>query len=229
MKLKSFGCSFLFGTDLGDYKHDNLYPQPSLKTWPALLAKELDMQYVCLAHGGSGNLSILDRILKTVNSQESVFYCINWTYIDRFDYTDPLGGPTTKNDWKSLTPGSIEIAAEVYYRDLHSEYKDKLASLIYIKTAIEFLLANNCPFIMTFMDDLILDKQYHTNKGIEYLQNYVSPYLHKFDGMNFLDWSRHHRFDISPNQHPLEEAHAAASRYMLPEIQNWVTNNKPAG
>ena len=222
MRLKSFGCSFIYGCDLPDENYSN-YSQLS---WPALLAQSRDLDYSCYAKPGSGNLQILHSIINEIpTSNRQDFFVIGWTYIDRFDYTDPLGGPTKKNDWKSLTPGSTELAAEIYYRDLHSEYKDKLTSLIYIKTAIEFLLANNCPFIMTFMDSLILDKKYHTNKGIEYLQNCVSPYLREFEGMNFLDWSRHHGFDISQDHHPLDDAHNAAFCYIMPEIHKWATDN----
>jgi len=219
MKLKSFGCSFVYGSDLDDCNHDNgVDIRPSMKTWPALISTRLGMEYVCHAHGGSGNLCILDRIMKSIKPGSPSFYCINWSYIDRFDYKDPNSDQTGKNDWKSLTPQSHHLTSEIYYKDLHSEYRDKLTSLIYIKTAIDFLTKNHCPFIMTFMDYLIFDKKYHTNFGIEDMQNAVRNYLYDFNGMNFLDWSKHHGYGISPQNHPLEEAHQSAADYMMPRI-----------
>ena len=218
MKLMSFGCSFIYGSDLDDCKHVGIDISPSMKTWPALIAAQLGWKYVCRAHGGSGNLCILDRIIKSIKSDGPYFCCINWSYTDRFDYSDPNGGPTGINDWKSLTPQSHDLAGEIYYRDLHSEYRDKLSSLIYIKTAIDFLKSNKCPFIMTFMDPLILDKKFHINYGIEQLQDSVCQYLYDFEEMNFLDWSRYHGYKISPQNHPLEEAHRSAADYMLPRI-----------
>jgi len=218
MKLKSFGCSFIYGSDLDDCKHAGIDISPSMKTWPALIAARLGWEYVCRAHGGSGNLCILDRIIRAIRSDEPSFYCINWSYTDRFDYRDPNGGPTGTNDWKSLTPQSNHLAGEIYYRDLHSEYRDKLTSLIYIKTAIDFLKSNKCPFMMTFMDPLILDKKFHLNHGIEQLQDDVCQYLYDFEEMNFLDWSKHHGYGISPQNHPLEEAHRSAADYMMPRI-----------
>jgi hypothetical protein len=117
-----------------------------------------------------------------------------------------------------LTPCSSDLAGEIYYRDLHSEYRDKLTSLICIKTAIDFLKVNNCPFIMTFMDPLIVDTKYHVNSTIRQLQDAVCDYLEDFEKMNFLDWSKYHGYKISPQNHPLEEAHQAAAEYMMPRI-----------
>ena len=192
---------------------------PSMKTWPALISAQMGWKYECYAHGGSGNLCILDRIMKSLASDKSSFYCINWSYIDRFDYKDLNGGGLNgMNDWKSLTPQSHDTIGTIYFRNLHSEYRDKLTSLIYIKTAIDLLKENKCPFIMTFMDSLILDKKYHVNYGIEQLQNAVCDYLYDFEEMNFLDWSRCHGYKISPQNHPLEEAHRAAADLMLPRI-----------
>ena len=218
MKLRSFGCSFVYGSDLDDCRHVGIDSYPSMKTWPALISARLGWEYVCHAHGGSGNLGILDRIIKSIKSNKISFYCINWSYIDRFGYNDLNGGITGMNDWKSLTPQSSNLAGKIYYRDLHSEYRDKLTSLIYIKTAIDFLKENKCPFIMTFIDPLILDKQYHVNHGTTLLQNSVCDYLYDFEGMNFLDWSRHHGYKISPQNHPLEDAHQAAAEYLMPRI-----------
>ena len=61
-KVKSFGCSFSFGTDLPDINNN----QPSKLTWPALVANHLDLKYECYAVGGCGNLQILENILNQV-------------------------------------------------------------------------------------------------------------------------------------------------------------------
>jgi hypothetical protein len=60
MKLQSFGCSFIYGTDLDDCPDQNgIAICASRKTWPALISARFGMNYRCRAHGGSGNLSIL--------------------------------------------------------------------------------------------------------------------------------------------------------------------------
>ena len=75
---------------------------------------------------------------------------------------------------------------------------------------------------MTYMDELIFEQEWHCNPSIMDLQNYVRPYLHNHDGMNFVDWSRSQGFAISDTLHPLEAAHAAAADYWLPYVQSRV-------
>jgi hypothetical protein len=85
MKIKSFGCSFIFGTDLADETRGEPYAQSSQLTWPALLAQDLGLEYECHARPGSGNLRILEKIL-SISIQTPATFVIGWTWIDRFDY-----------------------------------------------------------------------------------------------------------------------------------------------
>lgn len=216
MKLKSFGCSFIFGSDLGDAVTEAGPDQrASLSTWPALMAKKLNHQYVCFAHGGAGNLAILDRLLNQLSKSEPAFFVINWTYIDRFDYRDLSGGPTTLNDWIQIRPGDETAISEMYFKNLHSEYRDKLTSLIAINTALDVLEKQQRSFIMTNMDDLLLDDKFNIGPGMKILQDRIRPHLTSFQGLDFLSWSRAQGFLISEYNHPLEAAHAAAAEYVL--------------
>jgi len=206
-KLKSFGCSFIFGDDLQDtFK----CPDPwSAYTWPALLAKHLKLRHVCYAHSGSGNLQILDSLLKEVDDPEPAVYVIGWTWVDRFDYTDPVSA-----EWRTIRPTDTDSAAQHYYRRLHSQYRDKLTTLTYISTAISALLAHGHKFIMTCQDPLIFETKWHAGPAIQTLQNYVNSHMTNFEGVSFLDWSRLHGHAISPAWHPLESAHQAAFEYI---------------
>lgn len=208
MILKSFGCSFIFGTDLADDGRNQPKATPSNCTWPALLAKSQGWDYSCSARPGSGNLQILQRLIEQLPDNDPLlFYVIGWSWIDRFDYTDG------RDWWQTLMPIDTTSIATNYYRDLHSQYRDKLTSLICIKTAIDILNQHNIPFVMTHMDDLLFEDQWHTDASIRYLQNFVRPYIKKFDGKTFLNWSKEKGFEISPTLHPLEQAHKAAAEY----------------
>lgn len=228
MKLKSFGCSFIFGNDLHDDGREGAWATPSLHTWPALAAARLGMDYQCWAKGGMGNLQILDRVLLQAaydhTYHERALFVINWTWIDRFDYIvdhDRKVEHTRakfRDTWSTITPVSDSEEAEFYYRRLHSQHKDKLLSLIYIRTAVDVLEQKGIPFVMTYMDDIIKDTQHDVPYSITDCQDRVFPYLRAFDGMNFLDWSRSRGFPISPTLHPLEQAHAAAADIMTPII-----------
>jgi hypothetical protein len=215
MQLKSFGCSFIFGNDLPDDNNGNLYGTVSRYTWPSLVAKQLGYDYSCYAYPGIGNLRILDRLLLQINADiQPALFVINWTWIDRFDHQD------ADLKWHTIMPVDTSQTANFYYRNLHSQYRDKLTTLMAIKLAIDTLKAKNLPFIMTYMDELIFETQWHAGPGIYDLQEYVRPYLTKFDDQTFLDWGRDNGFPISPTLHPLEQAHQEAANYIINRIES---------
>lgn len=218
MIVRSYGCSFIFGTDLADDGRDGPYATPSQYTWPALIAKRLEKPYVCRAKGGAGNLQILDCILRDAACNEQSLFLIGWSYADRFDYGDLDTSSTTK-DYTTICPITNTPEAASYYRNLHSEFRDKFTTLINIKVAIDILKEKRCPFIMTCMDSkLIFDTNWHVPLSIIELQNQVRPYITDFDGKNFLQWSKDKKFIISKTEHPLEDAHWAAHEYIWPFI-----------
>jgi len=213
MQLKSFGCSFIFGSDLAD-THE-VVNTPSKLTWPALLAKHLKYSYSCHARPGSGNLQIAEKVLIQANNNDNDLYVINWSWIDRFDYYNSNHTGITWQDWSTIMPVDSTDLAKIYYRDLHSEYQDKLTTLMLIKLVIDTLKQKGIPFLMTYMDNLIFDQEWHTTPAVIDLQNYIKPYMTSFNDQTFLDWSREHRYPESEKWHPLEEAHTAAADYMI--------------
>lgn len=222
MKLKSFGCSFIFGTDLPDDGRFREYATGSSLTWPALVARKLGYRYITYARPGSGNLQILERLLNHAQDDDTM-YVIGWTYIDRFDYVDhTLATPWPGTKWSTLMPIDNTAVAETYFRHLDSEYADKLRALIYIKTAIDTLIANKCQFIMTYIDPLTICDQWHTTKATTDLLHYIKPYLSNFEGKTFLDWSKSKGFEISDTMHPLGPAHQAAADLVLQNLSDYI-------
>ena len=215
MKLKSFGCSFIYGTDLADDGRGYLVATPSQLTWPSLLAKDSNYNYECYARPGAGNLRILEKILNQVSVSEHDVFVVGWTWIDRFDYTTEATSPTPQSErignavWKTVMPIDTDSKALNYYRDLHSQYRDKFTNLVYIKTAIDILKQKNIPFIMTYMDNLLFETHTQT-PSVKELQDYILPYMTTFNGQTFLEYSKKNGFPISETLHPLEPAHQAA-------------------
>ena len=217
MTLKSFGCSFVFGSDLKDDGRNGPRATPSQFTWPALLAQHQGRDYSCHARPGSGNLQILEHVLNQVPvSNSSDLFVIGWTWTDRFDHWDANHDPRKKlTAWSTIMPVNTTDLAKTYYRDLHSEYRDKFTSLCNIKLAIDTLNQRGIPFVMTYMDELLFDQRWHVSNSVLDLQSYIKPHMTTFDGLTFLDWSRGRGFEISPAWHPLEPAHAAAADYLI--------------
>lgn len=213
--LKSFGCSFIFGSELKD--QDERYGlKPSKFSWPALIADQLQINYECYALPGQGNFKILCDILENSADQEDSIFVINWTWIDRFDFIN------YQESWVSILPGDNDEISKFYYKNLHSQMRDLISNACYINSAIEHLESLGIPYIMTYMDHNLLTDihpQWHNPKYLEVLQSKLNSKLQNFNGLNFLDWSRRENFAISKNWHPLDDAHAAAAKFWLPAVE----------
>jgi len=209
MILKSFGCSFIFGSDLSDLANEPITSRKfSNLTWPAVLAQKLNFSYECFARPGSGNLQIAERVLNEIKEKDSSLYVINWTWIDRFDYHT---GKNKWQEWETLRPSEDSLVAHMYFKNLHSEYRDKLTSLMFVNTVISKLLQKEINFIMTYEDKLLFDQTWHCSPSIKEMQDYCINHMFTFDGMGFLEWSRNNNYKISNKWHPLDDAHKAAA------------------
>ena len=214
MNLKSFGCSFIFGSELADAICIPGLVIPSETSYAAQLAHHFGYNYQCHGRPGSGNLQIAEQVLSHIVSDTPALFLIGWTWIDRFDY---WGAEHTwyGTNWQTILPVDNDTLARTYYKDLHSQYRDKLMTLMTIKLVIDTLKQHNQKFIMTYMDDLIFETEWHTTPAIITLQNYIKPYLTTFEGLTFVEWCRKNRYPITEQGHPLEAAHAAAAEYIL--------------
>lgn len=221
MNLKSFGCSFIFGSELADDGRHGPYATPSQLTWPAHVAQHLNFNYCCFARPGAGNLQILEQILNQIpHSDSRDFFVIGWTWIDRFDYYDCNFDPRKKRSpWNTFMPIDESELAKTYYKHIHSEYRDKFSTLCHIKLAIDTLEQAGIPFLMTYMDQLIFDQRWHVTPAVEHLQHCVKKHMTQFEDMSFLEWSRHHKYPETAAWHPLEQAHQQAAKYIINRVQ----------
>lgn len=209
MKLKSFGCSFVYGSDLSDCTHK----RASHLTWPALLADKLDLPYECHARPGIGNLQIMQKILQQVADPELSVFVINWTWLDRFDYMHPVD-----ESFLTLRPDGNSIEHKLYYKYFYNQYHTMLTNGAWILAVLMLLHAKNIPYIMTCQDSILMEAvnpNWQDSISMSQLQDHIGPYLQWFENKSFLDWSKSKQFTISPLLHPLETAHAAAADYMI--------------
>jgi len=213
-KIKSYGCSFVYGTDLLDCPHSTVPGsfKASNKTWPAITAQQLDLEYECYARPGVGNNYIAQQVVS--NADPDSLNVIVWSWIDRWEFFD-----ITLNRWTTVRPTGTEDhpLAEIYYKHLQSELQDKWQSLNYIYSTHEYLRRNNIPFVSHNMDELLLDQTYHAPSYITRLQDDIADAVRRFpDNQTFLEWSKKNNFPISKQLHPLEKAHSEAVKVWLP-------------
>ena len=211
--IKAFGDSFFYGSDLLDCPGDSLIT-PSQQTWPALVAKKLNLNYKCYAEPGRSNSWIAQQVLRFADA--SSLNVIQWTWIDRWEFYN-----TVKEEWLTVRPtGADNPLATPWYKYFQNELQDKWHNLNVIHSTHAYLKENNIPFVSHFLDDILLDRKYHCPTYIQGLLTLVDASIKRFpEAQTFLAWSRSNNFAISNNWHPLEEAHAAAAQLWLPEYQ----------
>ena len=91
-KIVSFGDSFVFGSELSNNKDGH-------KSWIALAANQLGVDYETTAVPGCGNENITRQILTyfSNNPSDNVLAIINWTWGARWDFYIP-----GKEQWTTL-------------------------------------------------------------------------------------------------------------------------------
>lgn len=211
MKLKSFGCSFVYGSELADCPV-SINDRPSKLSWPALVAQHYNLWYSCRAWPGSGNLRIAESVLNELAMDPSPsVYVIAWSWIDRFDYVNM----SDENRWRTMLPTNESNDSVFYYKHIHTEFRDKLTTLINIKATHDAVTAAGHKIIMTYTDELMFDPTYNANHAVRLLQKELKPRMTLFENQTFLEWAKTHGHKISPGWHPLEDAHRAAADLII--------------
>lgn len=237
MNIGIFGDSFLFGDGLSD-----AIPYPSKKVWPALIAKKLNFPFYNFSKAGAGNLYIADQVSRyiSINGNNS-FYFINWSYIDRYDKVEVCNSqveyqialtsmldskinrkhhiPYTEK-WKSILPAHNTTSAKEYYKHFFHQYTAKLQNLLTIHSVLCQLKEKNCKYIMTYMDHLLFENEWHTSYSIEFLQQSIRNDMSTFNDLDFLSWSEKNKYAPSNDGlHPGEQSHQAAAEYWMPRVR----------
>jgi len=218
-KVIAFGDSFTRGDELTDCPDE-----PSLfstSTWPALLAKKLNIDYDCIAIGGKGNHWISWMVAKDLHKLKDVLCIINWTWFERFDYITNDTVNTDWVQWRTTHPRHEDKLNHYFYKHIDSEYWNLHRNLQQLHSTIALLKQNKINFLMTCLDpllhtkiqgDSLYDKDWQdvtTN-----LQEHILYEIINFYGYTFLDWSKHKNFPLGANGHPLEKAHVEAAKYI---------------
>lgn len=210
MKLKSFGCSFIYGSELSQRTH----------TWPSVIAQRLGLDHENHGIEGAGNLRIMESILTHANKDD--ICVVKWSWIDRFDIVQLKEQQWHTEQWHTLVPSDTDSLASFYYRNLHSQYRDMLTNLLYIKTAQDYLNSEGVLSLMTYMDSLLfepINDDWHDRRAVTFLQQSIISNMVLFNDMTFLQWSRSNNYAESQLWHPLDEAHKHAADLMFPQVQ----------
>jgi hypothetical protein len=88
-----------------------------------------------------------------------------------------------------------------------------------IKLAVDSLQQHGYPYIMTYMDHLIFETEWHTSPAVQTMQDHIRDSMTDFEGMNFTEFTDYYGYPIgSRASHPLEQAHRAAADVIISQL-----------
>lgn len=173
MIIVAGGDSFIFGTELAD----QVRGVHSKQTFPALLAKESNLDYVCVAKPGAANSEIARHVVNYCETHKDIDKAIMvlWTFPNRYEFNFAVGG------WKSINVWNLQDADQIK-KQLHSFSQKTIDDQI--KTNEQLRSDNNFVFMEEFYKTVATTEFweiYTSLKEIVYLQNYLEinkiPYL----------------------------------------------------
>jgi hypothetical protein len=215
MKLLASGCSFIYGSELSDERPGT--GGHSYSTYPALLARHLNLEYVCAARPGYGNDSIVRSVIENLDTNVELVV-VNWSYLDRYEYYHPavrwqnLGAVTSKNNRCYDDLGEL---SKLFFTNLTPEYSwyKYLADIVFLQ---ELLKNHKIPYIFTTAESNFYNKEEIVKLGTGHanLYNMIDfESWHSWEWgdnpVGFVAWAGGHYYPVGNNGHPLETAHHA--------------------
>ncbi len=127
MILVAGGDSFIFGAELADQ-----IDGPSFSTYPALLAKDHNMEYYCAAWSGNSNHAI-SRMTMTACEQlkhenKKLFAIVTWTFTNRYEFRFNYNTSQRLSPWYSINAWSIIDNTDEIENEFHTTNHKILAA-----------------------------------------------------------------------------------------------------
>jgi len=105
MIIVAGGDSFTLGVELAD----QVQGQPSNNTIPALLAKNNNHDYTCVARGGNSNTAITRQLMDYLSGVEhkNVFVYVMWTFLQRYEFRFSYDTGRKHSPWLSINTWDV--------------------------------------------------------------------------------------------------------------------------
>ena len=219
MILVAGGDSFIFGAELKDQVTGH-----SMSTYPALLAKKYNMEYVCAAWSGNANNAItrmtISQCEQLKERKEKLIAVVTWTFTNRYEFRFNYNTKQQISPWYSINAWSTLDDTD----KIEEEFKSKNDHILksqknHIDTAKQTGVADFAKTFFKHVGDSEYYELYSSLKEILFLQFYFEqnniPYLfipadnHFFQHPNYyrqqdvyvdalykqIDWSKWFFFD----------------------------------
>ena len=218
MILVAAGDSFIWGSELADSPHGgpNGY---SRSTFPALLAKEYGIDYVCAAYPGLANNAISRKA--TGACDINTILLVSWTYPQRAEFR--FGQEWCSiNSWHTVH----KQFSEEYFKHVgNNEYYEIYSVLKEILFVQQYCKINKIPYLFLTADNHFYQHENYFRSRDKDLDNlyYEIDWAQWFwfpPGTNtnetqtprgFYQWAIENKYSMGANGHPLEQAHRDAA------------------
>jgi hypothetical protein len=235
MILVAGGDSFVWGSELAD-SPDGSSNGYSRNTFPALLAQQSNMDYVCAAYPGNANNAIsrmaIDALTKIDGDK---FLLAEWTYPQRCEFR-------IKNEWVSINSwhNTAKEFSESYFKHAgDSEYYELYSILKEIVFLQQYCMINKIPYMFMTADNHFYQHENYlrcSDTDLTNLYNLINwENWFWFDAgtqenetrvpRGFYQWAVENKYKAGAQMHPLEGAHRAAAFLIKEKFDELVTKH----
>jgi len=223
MILVAGGDSFTWGSELSD--SINCCSQ---LTFPALLAKQANMEYQCVAHPGNSNQSITRITMMTCEEikDQDIFVVVNWSFMSRFEFEFTYQINSPWSPWCSIQPqqsnkDEVKDFAKDFYRHVGTNMSyQTYHTMQSIHLLQSYLKSRSIPYMFTLIDNNFMNNSewFGSSKVIRNLIDW-DPWFFFPEGINesettgprgFYQWALENKYSVGSDGHPLEDAHRDA-------------------
>jgi len=217
MIIVAGGDSFIWGSELADSPHGGKDGY-SRSTYPALLAKQANIDYVCAAYPGNANQAISRMAINSCDKDSFLF--VTWTYPQRAEFM-------FNDEWKSINSWHTaeKEFSKHYFNHINSEYFELYSTLKEILFLQQYCKINHIPYLfMTVDNHFYQTENYNRGSNFELKKLYTQIdwqswfFFSAGKGANetqaprgFYQWAIENKYSIGTYGHPLEKAHEDAA------------------
>jgi len=240
-KLIAGGDSFIYGSELKDCVDSQGCEQPSKLTYPALIAKELNLDYVCAARPGYSNRAICRTVMNTCEQykHDIKLAIVSWSFPGRYEFR-------FKDSWEQISAWTVletvdkieesfnidnpivlnhhavelDRADRIGARDFAKIYYNYVGSNVIaevydtlnsIVMLQQYFLRNNIPYVFSAVDKFKLDIEDESIATLK--EQLIKEDWVWFDGHGFYTWAKENKFPFATT-HPREPAHIEAAHIL---------------
>jgi hypothetical protein len=236
MILVAGGDSFIWGSELADSPSEDAGGY-SCKTFPALLAQQTNMDYVCAAYPGNANDAISRMAIDALSKLDSdKFLLVQWTYPQRREFR-------FDNKWISINSWHTEQKefSELYFKMVgNNEYYEVYSILKEILFLQCYCTTNNIQYMFMTADNHFYChpnyERHSTDSSVRNLFTQIdwsrwfffpakTQLNETLAPRGFYQWAIENKYTIAPRGHPLEQAHKDASLIIKEKFDELVNKN----